>query len=188
MEKKTDLRILKTKKNIYEAFISLMSEKSFEEIKVSEICERALINRSTFYSHFDDKYTLFDSLISYMRQSLIDELGKNDKIHNTKEYYMEVLRILLNDLEVKKDLYRASLLNNRNSIAMDMIYSTLKEDVLEKINNKTPEGVPADFIAFFYLGAIYSVCLEWIKDGYEYPKDDIVSYIDKLIPEDIIRE
>ena len=64
MEKKIDLRIIKTKKNIYDAFISLMSEKTFEEIKVSEICDRALINRSTFYSHFDDKYTLFDSLIS----------------------------------------------------------------------------------------------------------------------------
>ena len=91
MEKKIDLRIIKTKKNIYDAFISLMSEKTFEEIKVSEICDRALINRSTFYSHFDDKYTLFDSLISDMKQSLLDELDKNNKIHNTKEYYMEVL-------------------------------------------------------------------------------------------------
>ena len=132
MEKKIDLRIIKTKKNIYDAFISLMSEKTFEEIKVSEICDRALINRSTFYSHFDDKYTLFDSLISDMKHSLLDELDKNTKVHNTKEYYMEVLRILLNELEKKKDVYRASLMNNRNSIAMDMIYSTLKDDILKK--------------------------------------------------------
>ena len=40
---KIDLRIIKTKKSIYNAFISLMSEKTFEEIKVSEICERAAI-------------------------------------------------------------------------------------------------------------------------------------------------
>lgn len=188
MEKKIDLRIIKTKKNIYDAFISLMSEKTFEEIKVSEICDRALINRSTFYSHFDDKYTLFDSLISDMKHSLLDELDKNTKVHNTKEYYMEVLRILLNELEKKKDVYRASLLNNRNSIAMDMIYSTLKDDILKKITKKKSDEIPADFIAYFYIGAIYSACLEWMKDGFKYSKEDIISYIDKLMPEDIIKE
>ena len=56
MEKKTDLRIIKTKKVIYEALIDLMKEKTFEEIKVSDICNKALINRSTFYAHYEDKY------------------------------------------------------------------------------------------------------------------------------------
>ena len=58
MEKKTDLRIIKTKKVIYEALIDLMKEKTFEEIKVSDICNKALINRSTFYAHYEDKYEL----------------------------------------------------------------------------------------------------------------------------------
>ena len=51
--KKTDLRIIKTKKSLYESLLDLMREKPFEELKVSDICENALVNRSTFYSHFD---------------------------------------------------------------------------------------------------------------------------------------
>ena len=68
--RKTDLRIIKTKKNLYESLLYLMKEKPFEELKVSEICENALVNRSTFYSHFDDKYDLLDSLICDLKDSL----------------------------------------------------------------------------------------------------------------------
>ena len=53
---KQDLRIIKTKKVLYMALVDLMREKTFEEIKVSEICARALVNRSTFYAHYEDKY------------------------------------------------------------------------------------------------------------------------------------
>ena len=41
---KEDLRVTKTKKLLYETLISLMEEKSFEEIKVSDICKKALIS------------------------------------------------------------------------------------------------------------------------------------------------
>ena len=50
---KKDLRVIKTKKNLYESLIKLMSLKEFEYIKVSDICNEALISRSTFYSHFN---------------------------------------------------------------------------------------------------------------------------------------
>ena len=56
MDKKEDLRVRKTKTNLYKALIELMEEKSFEDIKVIDICRVSLINRSTFYDHFNDKY------------------------------------------------------------------------------------------------------------------------------------
>ena len=57
-EKKKDLRIIKTRKALYNAFEELMKSKPFEQIKVSDICNEALINRSTFYDHYADKYDL----------------------------------------------------------------------------------------------------------------------------------
>lgn len=183
---KIDLRIIKTKKSIYDAFISLLSEKTFEEIKVSEICERALINRSTFYSHFDDKFMLFDSLISDMKNSLLDELSKKSISDNSKEYYMDIIRILLDEIDKNKDIYVASLINNRNSIAMDMIYTTLKEDFSRKAKNSKEGKIPDEFLASFYIGGIYIACMEWIKGGFKYSKDDIIEYIDKLINEKLI--
>ena len=41
---KTDLRVIKTKKALFEALLDLMKDKTFEEIKVSDICSKALVN------------------------------------------------------------------------------------------------------------------------------------------------
>ena len=53
--KKTDARIQRTYGNLMSAMIELMREKDFENLSVSEICERAGVHRATFYKHFDDK-------------------------------------------------------------------------------------------------------------------------------------
>ena len=97
-EVKTDLRIIKTKRSIYTAFLELLETKAFEEIKVSEICTGALVNRSTFYTHFEDKYMLLDCLIKDMKHILKNLLAENDNIDNSKAYYMEVMKILFDHI------------------------------------------------------------------------------------------
>ncbi len=57
-EGKLDPRIKRTRALIEEAFLSILSEKSFPSISVQDITERAGVNRTTFYLHFTDKYEL----------------------------------------------------------------------------------------------------------------------------------
>lgn len=54
----TDLRVLKTRKTIQDAFVDLVLSEGFERITVSELAKRAIINRQTFYKHYLDKYDL----------------------------------------------------------------------------------------------------------------------------------
>ena len=86
-EKKKDLRIIKTRKALYNAFEELMKSKPFEQIKVPDICNEALINRSTFYDHYADKYDLLEEYINSLKDSLTEEITKENNIEkNTKEY------------------------------------------------------------------------------------------------------
>ena len=62
MDKKEDLRVIKTKKSLYDGLLVMMKDKPFEDIKVADICRVALTNRSTFYDHFNDKYELLYAL------------------------------------------------------------------------------------------------------------------------------
>ena len=55
-DNKNDLKIKETKKLIEDSLVSLLEEKTFEEIKVSDICSKAKIHRSTFYNYYNDKY------------------------------------------------------------------------------------------------------------------------------------
>ena len=48
-EKKTDLRVLKTRDNIRRAYLELLRTHTAKEITVTQICRLARINRGTFY-------------------------------------------------------------------------------------------------------------------------------------------
>ena len=61
--KMEDLRKTRTLKLLKEALLEMMTKKSFEEIKINDICNVAMVHRTTFYSHFDDKYDLLEYCI-----------------------------------------------------------------------------------------------------------------------------
>lgn len=62
VRKKTDLRVIKTKRSIREAFIKLMNSKGLESMTVQDILDEALINRKTFYTYYHDKYDLAEQI------------------------------------------------------------------------------------------------------------------------------
>ena len=187
VNEKTDLRILKTKKNIYATFEELMKKHSFEEIKVSDICSMAMINRSTFYAHYSDKYELLAEYINSLKEILTAELSKNTNIKNTKEYYLEMIRLLVEHIDEKRDTYSQVIKNNKNSITMDILYEVTQKDIIKRIGEINVDKdlkVPSDFVSKFYLGAVISVCTEWIVSS-KYSKEDIIKYFDMLIPDSI---
>ena len=57
-----DIRIEKTKTALHNTFLELRSRKPLEKITIKELCEKAQINKSTFYSHYKDIYDLSDQL------------------------------------------------------------------------------------------------------------------------------
>ena len=54
-----DARSVRTRGELASALIALMHGRSFDDITVQAICERAKVGRSTFYAHFQDKDELF---------------------------------------------------------------------------------------------------------------------------------
>lgn len=184
---KEDLRVTKTKKLLYETLISLMEEKSFEEIKVSDICKKALINRSTFYSHYSDKYELFMELINTLKLSLFNSLNTNINNVNTREYFIELINILLNHIDDKKNIYYSILINNRNSIITDIILDVVSKDINSRITNDkiSTNNIPTEIVSKFYLGAVISIGIEYLESKNKYSKEDMIKYIDKLIPSNI---
>lgn len=67
----SDLRVIKTRRGIQSALISLLSEKQLSRVTVSEICVRAQINRKTFYRH----YRTIGDVISELEAEILDEFS-----------------------------------------------------------------------------------------------------------------
>src|SRR5258708_20531136 len=69
-----DLRVRRTHKLLWEALMTELSQRPFEEITVKEICERAMVHRSTFYKHYEDKYALLEQGMRQMYDALVAEV------------------------------------------------------------------------------------------------------------------
>jgi AcrR family transcriptional regulator len=63
-QEKIDLRVRRTQSTLQSALVELIEEKGFAAITIGDIAERAMINRSTFYKHYRDKYHLVESIFS----------------------------------------------------------------------------------------------------------------------------
>lgn len=187
-EKKTDLRIIKTKNLLYSTLIALLKDYTFEEIKVSDICNKALINRSTFYAHYSDKYELLSSCIQDIKEELASKLRSNTNISNTKEYYMEMLDLFLTHIDENRELFSSIIINNKNSVIMDIFYATINADLTKRLKeeDKRYESiVPEEIITNFYVGAVVNVSMKWLTDYQKYTKADLIGFLDCLIPDKI---
>ena len=181
--KKLDLRIVKTKKSLYEALLLLLKDNSFENIRVLDVCNKANINRSTFYDHFSDKYELLNSLFNDIQNEFNNNLVKIDNYNNIKEYYLDIVKRLLNHFNTNIDVYSSIIKNNNNSVSFYMLEDIISKDFENALNkfNSFEHGVPKKIVISYYVPAVVSVCLEYLYNPGLYSESDIIIYLDKLI-------
>ena len=188
LKEKTDLRIVKTKKILFNSLLNLMKIKNFEKIKISDICEESLVNRSTFYAHYDDKYELLIDLFEERKLSLLKDFEDNENKAFSKEYLMELLSILIDHIEENKEIYSAILANNRNGILIDFLIDVIEKDVSERLKGNSEikiSDLPLDIIVKFYAGGLINIGIDCITRTKKYSKKELLLYIDKLIPDKI---
>src|SRR5258708_12704307 len=70
-----DLRVRRTHANLREALIDLIEEKGFDAVTVGDIAERAMVNRTTFYRHYPDKYALVTGIFEEAVNQMFREIG-----------------------------------------------------------------------------------------------------------------
>lgn len=68
-----DLRVRRTQKLLWEALMALLEEQEFEAISVKDICDLAMVHRTTFYKHYEDKYHLLRKGMRDMYEALAVE-------------------------------------------------------------------------------------------------------------------
>ena len=187
MEKKTDLRVVKTKKLLYESLSKLLREKSFEQIKISDICNEALINRSTFYAHYNDKYELLNDLFENLRTKYLSTFKEFDSIEFSKEYIIKNISILIDFLDEKPEIHTEVFIKNKDGVLITALTNFIETNMKERFsNNKSGNlnGVPLDVLVCIFSGALVNLGVERVNKTINYSKEEILHYLDLIIPDD----
>lgn len=72
MNKKNNHRFRETEIRMQTAMLEIMKNTEFKKITVKKICEKAGVNRSTFYAHFIDIYDMLDKMQIELRKELLE--------------------------------------------------------------------------------------------------------------------
>ena len=92
-----DLRIIKTKRAIKEAFLKLRSTLPLEKMKVKDICELALINKTTFYKHYEDIYALANEMENESTDLVVSCFTEKDDVFDNPSLFIKGLPKALNE-------------------------------------------------------------------------------------------
>lgn len=175
---KVDRRITRSQESIKKALIKLMSEKSFDDITIQDISDRANVNRSTLYLHYVDKFDLLDKIM----EEHINNMG-NFCESATEMDFIESTVHCMEYLESNYLFFSTMLASDgspyfRSQFLKFNIEEFKKDvDITKGKNHGHSEDVIAQFVANAYVGVVEW----WLKNGMPYPPRVMAKQVGDLL-------
>ena len=184
MPKKTDLRVIKTRKNIRDAYLRLLKEKDFEELTVNEILAEAMVNRSTFYAHYRDKYDL--------RDQVGDEFLEEFSAHAIASLRAATPEALTRESLRKHLTQMLAYLDERRDIAVCLMDPSANPAFASKLADKSRAfwygaralsrlSVPKNYAYAALSATVSGVLTEWAASGFADDRDKVADALAALL-------
>lgn len=168
-----DARVRYTRMIIEQSFLELLSEKPVSKITVTELCQKAQINRATFYKHYLDVQDLMERIEEELFQKIrIAFEGQN----------VELKGFLLNMLQYtrdEKDRYMALGGDNGDPNLMTKTFVVCYESAYPLLSQNIPgmKENERQMLYYFLSHGSGAVLTWWIRNGMRETPEEIVQFI-----------
>lgn len=193
---KSESKYFNTALRMDEALIALLEKKDLEYITVKEICEKAGVNRSTFYLHYETigdlvnetAKTINERFVSYFPQKekeireRISSQDTKDLVLLTREYLMPYLQFIKDN----KKIYRAAF-RNPSGMQSNTRYGDLKKYIISPILDRF--GIPSPhhhYYTAYYIEGISAIVKEWLRQDCSDAAELIADIIERCVKPEII--
>lgn len=178
-----DHRTRVTKMLIRKAFLNLLSQKPMESISIKELCEKAGINRGTFYSHYTDLYDLRDKIEEEMLRDLQRTLEPLMHIDKEQLTPLRITAEVFQCLKDNSDLCTVTLSDHGDkAFALRLINlgrEICMESYSEYFKNASPKKIEY-FYAFVSAGCI-GLLQRWLADGMVTPAKEVAAMAENIM-------
>ncbi len=174
MNTKNNSRYKISSDKIETAFLTLLLNHRYEDITISQICNQADINRSTFYCHYSDINDLIIKIENKFAKSMANIFNFGER--QTHEAFIEMFTFIKDN----KYFYKAFL----NIPYATLAESSTKIEVLKNIGEKSNIDPSNTFKIFYrasFFGAgIKEICRIWLeRDCKETPEEMAVLLLEE---------
>lgn len=168
-----------------QALLVLLEKKDIEFITVKEVCQKAGVNRSTFYLHYENIYDLLTETIemlgkeftsSFEHKEMLKKLqnGKKEDLFFIKEEYLTpYLQFVKNNLRAFRIIHKKP-----NIFNIDSVYKKMYKDVFYPIISKFSGAEDEKQYVFeFFTKGVVGIISQWINNDCREPIEKIVEII-----------
>lgn len=182
-EKRVDPRIKRTRQALQQALVALMAEQSFEALTVQEIAERAMVNRVTFYAHFNDKYALLeDTMRSEFQGTLRGVLPESAPF--TPENLVRLIQLVgevLTGIQGHCPPPRGQWEPLMEKQIKAEVFEVLRGWLGEEPAARSPRGATPEEAAMIATWAIYGAAMHWSQQARREPAHEFAQRVLPLI-------
>lgn len=181
-----DIRVSRTNKMLCEAFDELMLEKAYDNITVSEICERSTVRRGTFYKHFEDKDALMRYHLNTITESFLEQAKEADGVDELETYASYMQTLLVAYIERHPVISRYVLRKNAPVGVLDMMVDQVADGIVARVAALQESGraicdIDAAFIGTFYAGGMTHMLRLWLAADKPYSAEELVRRCTELL-------
>ena len=180
MTNKEDLRIIRTRKLLSNTLLDMMEEESIEKISVIDLCNRAMVNRATFYAHFEDKYHLLTFALEELKDELYEKFNKETKLTTPIETISSLMTRAIEFFFDKHNHIANIIRNNRNGKVVSTIQDSIAHSIkyqLSKYKDTYEIKLPLQVLSSFIAGGMVSTALWCIDNPGKYSQEEFLSYV-----------
>ncbi|WP_026883908.1 TetR family transcriptional regulator [Clostridium akagii] len=190
MSEKIDLRILKTHRTIKNAFSNLLLVKGFKNITVQNICDEAVIGRSTFYDHYHDKYDLLSKMLEEVEDEFKSYIKSRFDLNNSQDF-TTIVSNMIKHFYTQKTIMMGLL--NVHTESVDL-YDDLKNILIEECSSYLEHknfiskfNVSNEYICRHYASYVLTSFQLWLEYGENDSTLELSNKLQKFIFESDIR-
>ncbi|AIQ36354.1 TetR family transcriptional regulator [Paenibacillus sp. FSL R5-0345] len=178
---KVDLRILKTRKAIKEAFLMLVQTKGYERITIQDIAEKAMINRNTFYLHYVDKPDLMEKLCqeSIGKLNVCINLERSDSDEMNRDTFISILSETFKVIEADIVFFKTMLSQNGYPNFSTYIKEALKSIMLSGFGDDYNNQKMRIGLEYIISGLVGVICM-WIRDPEDLLVEEVVEQLSEI--------
>lgn len=176
-----DLRVRRTHKLLWDALMAELAERPFEEITVKDICERAMVHRTTFYKHYEDKYALLKQGMRQMYDALVagdDHRPPSEfSVAHPPPYFVR----LFEHAAQHQQFYRLMVCGEGVGWFQKLVKEYIAEVVAARVREMPPAkqhlSVPVAMHAHYVAGAALSLLAWWLENDLPLSAHQMAQYL-----------
>jgi len=178
MNTKDNQRTRLSKILLKNAMMDLLKEKgSVTKITVKELCEKAELNRSTFYSHYEEPKDLLNEVENDLI-SLTQEHIKNIRAENdirALKYILSFLQFIRNN----DKQFRTLLVDSTDTGFKTKFMNQSILLFVENLNIEIPKDIE-QYVYSYVMNGSYGIIIQWIRSDYSVEDIKIVDLLFRL--------